>query len=331
MHRASLVLVAAALLCGAAASGAPQQHGADHVHVQPEPAHPRRLATEHLHNVVRIHEKVISGAQPDGDEAFSELRALGVKTIISVDGAKPDVEAARKYGLRYVHLPIGYDGVPDKRVKELAKAVRDLPGPVYIHCHHGKHRSPAAATVACVSAGLVSSRNAVAVLQVAGTSPRYLGLFESTTNAHRLEDKLLDALNVEFRETIDVPPLAEAMVAIEHTHDHLKLLSSTDWKQSPEHPDLDPAHEALLLREHFTELLRSDELKQQPIEFQRLAQHAETACQHLENVVRNWKAAEPSSPPPKEIAVAFDQLSNHCASCHRRFRDVPLREKTSGE
>jgi hypothetical protein len=32
-----------------------------------------------------------------------------VKTIVSVDGGKPDVETARKHGIRYVHLPIGYD------------------------------------------------------------------------------------------------------------------------------------------------------------------------------------------------------------------------------
>ena len=105
-----------------------------------------------LPNAYRLHPRVISGGQPEGEQAFARLKELGVKTVISVDGARPEVELARKYGLRYVHLPHGYDGVPDERASELAKAVRDLPGPVYIHCHHGKHRSPAAATVACVAA-----------------------------------------------------------------------------------------------------------------------------------------------------------------------------------
>jgi protein tyrosine/serine phosphatase len=71
--------------------------------------------------------------------------------------------------------------VPAERAAELAKAVRDLPGPIYIHCHHGKHRSPAAAAVACVAAGLLAPERAPAVLKEAGTSPNYRGLFASAT------------------------------------------------------------------------------------------------------------------------------------------------------
>ena len=118
-------------------------------------ADPDKLGSEHLPNSYRVTEKMISGGQPDGEAGFRELRDLGVKTIVSVDGAKPDVELAKKYGLRYVHLPHGYDGISDVRLKELAKAVRDLPGTIYIHCHHGKHRSPAAAAAACVVVGTV--------------------------------------------------------------------------------------------------------------------------------------------------------------------------------
>jgi hypothetical protein len=90
-----------------------------------------KIEAKHLSNPVRVHEKVISGGLPEGDEAFAELKDLGIKTVISVDGAKPDVATSKKYGMRYVHLPHGYDGVPEQRGKELAKPVRDLPGPIY--------------------------------------------------------------------------------------------------------------------------------------------------------------------------------------------------------
>jgi protein tyrosine phosphatase (PTP) superfamily phosphohydrolase (DUF442 family) len=123
-----------------------------------------------LPNPWQIHPQVISGGLPEGDEAFRALADLGVKTLISVDGARPDVALAKKHGLRYVHLPHGYDGVPEERMQELAKAVRDLPGPIYIHCHHGKHRSPTAAAVACVGAGLLDASAAAPFLQAAGTS-----------------------------------------------------------------------------------------------------------------------------------------------------------------
>src|SRR5687768_16523197 len=62
-----------------------------------------------LHNGHVVTAKVISGAQPEGEASFRALGELGVKTIISVDGAQPDVAGAKQFGMRYVHLPIGYD------------------------------------------------------------------------------------------------------------------------------------------------------------------------------------------------------------------------------
>src|SRR5262245_19124190 len=56
-----------------------------------------------VHNAFRATERIYSGSQPEGNEAFAAIAKLGVKTIVSVDGSKPDVEAARNYGLRYVH------------------------------------------------------------------------------------------------------------------------------------------------------------------------------------------------------------------------------------
>src|SRR5688572_16768622 len=74
-----------------------------------EPAAP--IETSELHNVFRVDEGVFSGNSPDSDAGFEELVRLRVKTVISVDGTKPNVDLARKHGLRYVHLPIGYGGV----------------------------------------------------------------------------------------------------------------------------------------------------------------------------------------------------------------------------
>src|SRR5688572_9674967 len=58
---------------------------------------PKRLADKtHLPNAYQLTEKVISGGLPEGDVAFQELADLGVKTVISVDGAKPDIATAKK-------------------------------------------------------------------------------------------------------------------------------------------------------------------------------------------------------------------------------------------
>ena len=286
---------------------------------------PIKLEAKHLPNPWQIHPKVISGGLPEGDAAFAELAKLGVKTVISVDGAKPDVVRAKKQGLRYVHLPHGYDGVPSGRMQELAKAVRDMPGQVYIHCHHGKHRSPAAAAVACVGAGFLDSAAAERVLVAAGTSEGYKGLYQSAREAKRFEGNLLDELKAEFPETAELPPLAEAMVALEHTHDHLKQVAAAGWKSPPDHPDIDPAHESLLLREHFTEMLRTDAVQKEPEAFQALLRTSEAAALELEAALRAWKAAGMSDPAP--AAAAFDRVSANCKSCHTAYRDVPLSEK----
>jgi protein tyrosine phosphatase (PTP) superfamily phosphohydrolase (DUF442 family) len=270
-----------------------------------------------------LHDKVISGGLPEGDEAFQELERLGVKTVISVDGAKPDVAIAKKYGMRYVHLPHGYDGIPDARVQDLAKAVHDLPGPIYIHCHHGKHRSPAAAAVACVATGLLDAADALRVLKAAGTSKNYRGLYQSAESARRIDEAKLSALKADFPETAHLPPMAEAMVAIEHTHDHLKSIAAANWKSPPSHPDLDPAHEALLLREHFTELLRTDSTKREPPQFAELAKQGESAATELEALLRQPVAS------PKEATKALEKVTQNCTTCHQAFRDIPLREKSA--
>src|SRR4051794_20430730 len=57
-------------------------------------------------NALRVTDNLYSGSSPEGDEGFRSLCEWGVRTVISVDGAAPDVERARRFGLRYVHLPV---------------------------------------------------------------------------------------------------------------------------------------------------------------------------------------------------------------------------------
>ncbi len=230
-----------------------------------EPAHAAvPIKDVRLDNAHRLTDKVLTGAEPHGEAAFQALKELGVKTLISVDGATPDVETARKFGLRYVHLPIGYDGVPVERGKELAKAITELEGPIYVHCHHGQHRGPAAAAVACVVANTLTNDEAVAAMKTLGTGENYLGLWASARAARPAAESELKNLAVEFRPVSPIPPLAEAMVKVDETFEHLSDFKKAGWKVLKDHPDLDAAHEALKLREIFFELARTDEHKQRP-------------------------------------------------------------------
>jgi len=306
-----VALCATGLFCAGGSPPQPAQAPASRI---------EKLTAKHLPNLVRVHERVISGGLPEGDAGFAELKELGVKTIITVDGAKPDVARAEKIGLRYVHLPHGYDGIPAERAKELAKAVRDLPGPIYIHCHHGMHRSPAASAVACVGAGFISHEDAALVLKVAGTSASYRGLFQSTKDVHPFDKALLDELKCEFPTTAKLPAMAEAMVEIEHIHDRLKAIERAGWKTPADQPALAPDHEALLLREQFTELLRTKELAAKPEKFQQLTKEAEALSRALEDALSTSTNKEANS----RLLLA---ISNNCKACHQAFRDVPLKQK----
>lgn len=313
----SIVSIAAVIVAGLVAVGI----GAQAPIAEP----PKKVESTVLPNAYRLTNKVLSGGQPQGEPAFKQLKELGIRTVISVDGAKPNVELAKKYGLRYVHLPHGYDGIPDERLLELTKAVHDLPGPIYIHCHHGKHRSPAAAAAICVAAGYLSTDEGLAVLEAAGTSKGYRGLYQTVQEAQPIGEKALAEAKVEFREIAEIPALAEAMIGVEHTHDNLKTVAAAGWKATQEHADIDPPHEALLLREHYTELLRTDDVKGRPVEFQTLLKQSETNAQRLEDALRA------SRQNVANINQIFERVTSDCTACHQKFRDVPLDEKQAGK
>lgn len=288
---------------------------------------PMRVQTQHLPNAVRLHPKVVSGGLPEGEMAFEELKMMGITTVISVDGATPDLKSAHAAGLTYVHLPHGYNGISKQRAKELAKAVKEAAGPVYIHCHHGKHRSPAAAAVACIGIGYLAPEQGLGVLQLAGTNTHYQGLYEAAKSAERFELSLLNEMDADFPEISELPPLAEAMVEVGHAYDHLELLQQHDWKTVPEHPDLTAVHEALLLMEHYRELSRTqgDEFPDQ--RFADLMQHSEqTAAEFYERLSNEEAFSSLDASQSQYRERMMKTMKQQCKACHVDYRDVPLKD-----
>ncbi|WP_168564904.1 protein-tyrosine phosphatase family protein [Crateriforma spongiae] len=281
---------------------------------------PQRMPTRYVPNLVQLHDRVFSGGLPENDEAFAELAALGIRTVISVDAALPDVDAAERQGLRYVHLPHGYDGIPTERSLELAQAVNQLPAPIYIHCHHGKHRSPAAAAVACLGAGLINKNQADQTLRIAGTGPQYRGLFASVADAHPLSDAVLNQSGVAFPSIADVPAMAQLMVDLETRLSHLRRIAANDWEPPANHPDLDKDHQALLLMEAFVEadrIARQESLGDDFVEqLQRSIANAKALRQAVTRASLDRSAAATSLRRIEEIA-------HDCRVCHQQFRDVP--------
>jgi protein tyrosine phosphatase (PTP) superfamily phosphohydrolase (DUF442 family) len=274
-----------------------------------------------LHNVLRVSDKLISGSSPEGKAGFESLRDLGVQTIISVDGARPDVEMAHQSGLRYVHLPVGYDGISQEQAAKLARAVRDLPGPIYLHCHHGMHRGPAtaAATLFCLDQSCSAAR-AIEVMSRAGADPRYTGLYAAPHLLQRPTAEELAAVADEFPETAPIPALAQAMVQLDGRWEHLQSIRKAGWKTPRDQPDLDPAHEALQLLEGFRELARGPDTADRPVEFRRRLEEAENSALTLERALKK----PIDSPNDGNVAdKAFERCRTACAQCHAKYRDIP--------
>jgi protein tyrosine phosphatase (PTP) superfamily phosphohydrolase (DUF442 family) len=271
-----------------------------------------------LENAHKLTPKVWSGAEPHGEPAFKAMSELGVKTVISVDGAKPNIDLAKKYGMRYIHLPIGYDGVPAQRMEAVAKALLEADGPVYLHCHHGKHRGPAAAVTGCVAAGLLTNDEAVAAMKKLGTDPKYTGLWKSASEAKTIPAEELKKRVIEFKEISPVPPIAEAMVVVDAKFDHLKLAQKAGWKKMADHPDINPAHEALQLHEIYFEMARTAEYKAKPDDFKKWTENSIQAAKDLEAWLRDPSPAKDAAKGP----ALMDALRKDCIACHKAYRDT---------
>lgn len=277
---------------------------------------PVRAEAKHLPNALWVQRGVLSGGLPEGDAAFEELQQLGIRTVISVDGIPPDTARADKYGLRYIHLPHGYDGIPKKRILEIAKAIQCLPGPVYIHCHHGKHRSPAAASAACVSLGLITPQQALTVLKIAGTNPGFRGLFDAIETSRGIQGEEISTLDVEYRSRAEVTPMVDAMVSLDALLDRLEKHQNQLW-ESPEIA----ASDSLLLKEHYMELHRSEShAGSRPEAFLNFLVEGQELSTKLESVLLEHHARSRE----ERTAVAdgvLKALSQNCVQCHVAFRD----------
>ncbi len=277
-----------------------------------------------LHNVVTYAPGLISGGAPEGDAAFDSLRAMGVRTVISVDGAKPDLPAAKARGLRYIHLPIGYDGMDDQRTLEIARAIQlaraeNPDAPVYLHCHHGKHRSAGALGAAAVTLGELTPAQAEIKLKISGTSPSYPGLYECVAVAHPATREQLAAVGDDFPEVWPTSSLVQGMVEIDERFDHLKAIEKAGWRAPADHPDLVPAAEAGRLADLFRELADTSDTRALGDAHIRAMLAAGAEAQRLEDLI--VAANSTDSGAREALSPQMKLLAKSCTDCHKQFRN----------
>jgi hypothetical protein len=287
--------------------------------------YPRQVASDGLPNAYWVHENLLSGGVPQAEVAFNELARMGIQTIISVDGIHPRVELAQASGMRYVHLPIGYNGISMQRSKEIAKAIRDFPKPIYIHCHHGRHRGPTAAAVGCILNGWLTPEAGEQILRTAGTNPAFEGLYRSVQNARPETDAVFESWQFEFVSIAPLPPLIETMVSIDECFDKLKQAHASGWSDE----NLEMSSEALMLKEHFAELHRTESVAAREPNFVHLLSESARIAEGLESQLKQLQSEEESDSVKETASRYVAQLGMNCTSCHSAHRDYqnpePLR------
>lgn len=260
----------------------------------------RPVPSNTVHNLFRIGDKVYCGSGPESYDDFRFLASLGIKTIVSVDGAVPDVDTARELGLRYVHLPLKYSEMSPADVQGLAGVLANVAGPIYVHCHHGKHRGPAATAIICQQSGLLSKDQSLEFLAAAGTGKQYQGLWKSVREFAPV--KLSNEMP-KLPERVEPQGLQAAMVRIDGQFESLKkalasgnLVSFRAVVEShgPE------------LQEEFQESAR---LGTDDADLRRLLNESAAIVERLTNVEKLQQAGE-----------FLKDLEQRCSACHAQYR-----------
>lgn len=257
--------------------------------------------------------RLYSGSQPKTDADFAELARRGVKAIVTVDGIAPDLKLAHKHGLRYVHIPIGYDALPQEAGDAMTHALRAIDGPIYVHCHHGMHRGPAMAAVAGRACGELTPEQAVDYLKRAGLSPKFEGLWRD------VEAYVVPPADAELPPLLEQAPvkaLPKRMAALSRNFETLDgLLKSKDKLGVDQWTEADS--ESLLAMEQFVEAQRelpdSNEDYRDDAEFLAEMMRAVEASKLLHEAARGHDR--------ERSEAALSLLKQTCTDCHKAYRD----------
>jgi protein tyrosine phosphatase (PTP) superfamily phosphohydrolase (DUF442 family) len=280
----------------------------------PEVIHPIR--DKRLPSAFRFSDKLITGASPDSDDCYEALQELGVKTIISVDGEFPDETRAEKYGMKYIHLPIPYKEVPKERALELAKAVRDMPGPIFMHCACGRLRSPAAAGVVSVILGSMSKMDAWNALVQAKSPGNYVRMYQCTQEFEKVDPVVLDNLRPEFKAKADVARITTRMDDMYKPWSRLDEARRLGWQIPETRKDLKVEEDILKIIDISIEISKWPEMRKTDAMVKMRADNESELAKFLQL----WRKSS-GDDRAKELTKGFFQMTKSCDLCHDEYRN----------
>ena len=261
----------------------------------------------------RISEHVYCGAHPTTEKAFAALAEQNIKTVVSVDGTKPKLSMAKRHGIRYVHIPIGYGKVNQKSLGTIARMASEVEKPIYVHCHLGKHRGPAVAAIASMEMEEINHQEAIKFLTMAGTDKKYVGLWESVeTHQRPIPTKAWPRLV----EVSKVDPFVSAMSKMIGPVEKLQAVETAGWSSktnttNAEFQNFEPKHLAVLIKENFREAVRSNPNVDDKV-FSGYLAESEKLSRQLEEKL--------DAKMHEDASAVLNSLLMNCARCHEEYR-----------
>jgi tyrosine-protein phosphatase SIW14 len=110
-------------------------------------AYGEKIQIPGIKNAGKINGRLYRGAQPHA-QSLSQLKDLGVTTIVDLRGENPDrrdgeKKEAESLGMRFVSIPVsGWSPPTNEQVAQFLSLFRNQPGEkVFVHCRFGDDRT----------------------------------------------------------------------------------------------------------------------------------------------------------------------------------------------
>lgn len=94
-----------------------------------------------LSNFAKVSDDMYRGAQPE-PAGFTELKKLGIKTIVNLRANHSDEQWLTGLGFYYINVPMEANNIGDTQAVAFLKVVTDPRyKPYFVHCQHGADRT----------------------------------------------------------------------------------------------------------------------------------------------------------------------------------------------
>jgi protein tyrosine/serine phosphatase len=126
------------------------------------------IARNGLPNLFKVSDTLYRGAQPT-KEGFSELKKMGIKTIINLREYHTDEKLINGMGFNYFQIPTN----TSRPLKDHYQKVLDIINhtdlqPVFVHCHYGADRTGTAVALYRITVQKWGPEEAIRELQEGG-------------------------------------------------------------------------------------------------------------------------------------------------------------------